>query len=63
MHGKIFYKACKSKKLKGKKISITENRTGHQMSILNEARENLASGMYVHMVDGFYIKITMMGKK
>ena len=39
MQGTIFFKVFKSKKLEGKNISITENLTGHRMSILNEARE------------------------
>ena len=64
MHGtklvKIF---LREKKLKGKNISITEKLTGCLLSVLNKARENLASRMYGHTVDGFYIKITMMGKR
>ena len=39
LQGTIFFKFFKSKKLKGKIIGITENFAGHQMSILNEARE------------------------
>ena len=41
MHGTIFAKKNLKvkKKLKGKNTSITENLTGYQMSVLNEARE------------------------
>ena len=40
IYEKYFQKVFKSKKkLKGKNISITENLTGCQISILNEARE------------------------
>ena len=41
MHGTIFAKKILKvkKKLKGKNTSITENLTGYQMSVLNEARE------------------------
>ena len=57
-------KVFKSKrKLKGKNIIITENLTGYRMGVLNKAREKLASRMYGHTTDGFYIKITMMGKR
>ena len=51
MQGTIFFKVFKSKKLKGKNISITENLTGHRMSILNEAREKFGF-MNVWTYDG-----------
>ena len=68
MSGTVFVKKfLKVKKLRGGvgggDISTTENLTGYRMSVLNEARENLASRMYGHSTDGFYIKITMLGKK
>ena len=64
IYEKYFQKVFKSKKkLKGKNISITENLTGYQMSILMKLEKNLASRIYGHTTDGFYIKLTMMGKR
>ena len=37
-----FLKFKKKKKLKGKSTSITENRTGYRISVLNEAREKFS---------------------
>ena len=56
-------KFLKLKKPKGKNISITENLTGYRMSVLNQAREKFGFKMYGHTTDGFYIKITVRGKR